>query len=111
MAMVNYLTMDPVHVQNDGKSPENIHGNNAFLIKIQKRVTSGPADSMMIYDRQRSFNVHLLSSQDQDVFRHLEDEMTRTGYMGLKIYRWAKRVGEMQLSICVDKPPTQDPKW
>jgi len=109
MAMFNFRTMEPIEVKDDGKPPENIHGDNAFLIKIQKRVTAVPADSMMIYDRQRSFNVHLLLSQDQDVFRQLEDEMRRTGYMGLKIYRWAKRVGDMQLSICVDKLPTQDP--
>ncbi|KAL0570765.1 hypothetical protein V5O48_011193 [Marasmius crinis-equi] len=87
---------------NDTSIAPNIHGDKPFLIKIQcpahpqLRKIGG---SMLIYDRQRSFQAHLSLVDDQDAY----DEAMRQPEMGtkLKIYRWAKRVGENQLSVWV----------
>ncbi|KAF9065036.1 hypothetical protein BDP27DRAFT_1332609 [Rhodocollybia butyracea] len=73
----------------------NIHGDNPFLVKIQK------GGSMMIYDRTRSMQVYLCSDVDQEGYGKAMAQMS-TGFNGLKVYRWAKRTGEMTLS---------DPLW
>ncbi|KAL0072615.1 hypothetical protein AAF712_000378 [Marasmius tenuissimus] len=90
----------------------NIHGEKPFLIKIQC-----PADararsigaSMLIYDRQRSFQAHLSAADDEKAYGEAmkQPEMATR----LKIYRWAKRVGDRQLNICFDRPPPKDPLW
>lgn len=112
MAYVNYSSiMDPNNLDLEAAAgpPPNVHGDKPFLIKIQK-AAGLKAGSMLIYDRQRSMQVHLLRSDDPVAYRKAEEAMS-TGYMGLKIYRWAKRVGDLQLSICFDRAPPKDPAW
>lgn len=89
--------------------PPNIHGEKPFLIKIQLP-THLHGNAMLIYDRQRSIQVHLFRSDDPDAYRKAEEAMP-TGYKGLKIYRWAKRVGDLKLSVCFDRAPPKDPQW
>ncbi|KAJ3542900.1 hypothetical protein NM688_g5923 [Phlebia brevispora] len=88
--------------------PNNIHEDKSFLIKIQ---IGGP--TMLIYDRQRSFQVHILQKDGPEVFRQLSTEMQgpRGGFMGMKMYRWAKRTGDFELSICLDRAPQETIQW
>ncbi|KAI0816920.1 hypothetical protein BC628DRAFT_1334034 [Trametes gibbosa] len=92
----------------------NAHGDRPFIVKIQVGLTGPARDTMMIYDRQRSFSeVYVARADDPVTFRDLVAEMTgpRGGYGGVKMYRWAKRSGDWMLDICVDRRPETDIKW
>ncbi len=66
----------------------------------------------LIYDRRRSIECFVMRNVDMRGFRALEDVARREGYLGQKIYRWCKRVGEKQLAICLDRqPPPEHLKW
>lgn len=86
----------------------NIHGDKPFLIKIQR--PQAGRNAMLIYDRQRSFQVFLVRDDDPFAYIAAMQQMS-TGWKGLKIYRWAKRTGDLQLSICFDRAPDKDPQW
>ncbi|KAF5352281.1 hypothetical protein D9758_011972 [Tetrapyrgos nigripes] len=100
--------------------PSNIYGSKPFLIKIQRQVTppgmnvnnlkNNPNSTMMIYDEQRTANFWLINGDDKEAFGTALEE-TKTGPRGLKVYRWAKRVGDLELSVCIDKGPVRDPQW
>lgn len=63
---------------------------------------------MQFYDRQRSVECYILASSNEVVFSQLQREMeARQGYSGIKMYRYAKRVSEWELSICVDRAPAR----
>ncbi|KAF5379369.1 hypothetical protein D9615_006586 [Tricholomella constricta] len=88
--------------------PPNIHDEKAFLVKFQVSLTRLRADaSMLLYDRQRSFQVNWVKAEDHEVFMVGEKAMAGN----LKIYRWARRVGDYQLSVCFDRAPETDPVW
>lgn len=84
--------------------PPNIHGDNPFLIKMQK------GSSILIYDRQRSIEAYLCPDVDLNGYEKTMAQM-HTGPRGLKVYRWAKRTGETRLSVCLNKGPAKDPLW
>ncbi|KAJ3720027.1 hypothetical protein C8R42DRAFT_722692 [Lentinula raphanica] len=84
--------------------PTNIHSQNLFLIKMQR------GSDILIYDRTRSIEVYLYPELDPNGYEQTMSQM-HTGQMGMKIYRWAKRVGENRLSVCLNKPPPKDPQW
>ncbi|KAI0634533.1 hypothetical protein C8Q77DRAFT_1073092 [Trametes polyzona] len=93
----------------------NAHGTKPFLVKLQVALT-GPAraTNMMVYDRQRSFSqVYVAREDDPATFAELAAEMSgpRGGYMGVKMYRWARRTGDWKLDICIDRPPEAEPRW
>ncbi|KAG6872839.1 hypothetical protein C0995_006009 [Termitomyces sp. Mi166 len=88
--------------------PPNIHDDKAFLVKFQISLSQyGMNSSMLLYDRQKSFQVNWLKSQDTEVYKEGEKAMGDR----LKIYRWARRVGGYQLAVCFDKAPETDPVW
>ncbi|KAH0583200.1 hypothetical protein H2248_011083 [Termitomyces sp. 'cryptogamus'] len=88
--------------------PPNIHDDKAFLVKFQMSLSQyGMDSSMLLYDRQKSFQVNWLKSHDTDVFKEGEKAMGDR----LKIYRWVRRVGDYQLAVCFDKAPETDPVW
>ena len=87
---------------------KNVHGEKPFLVKIQVAGFNGP--SMLIYDRQRSFQATYLRSEDPQGFQRLADVVQR-GIMGLKAYRWAKFVDGERLSVCLDVEPREDVQW
>ncbi|KDQ21035.1 hypothetical protein BOTBODRAFT_142402 [Botryobasidium botryosum FD-172 SS1] len=97
-------SFDDAKSSNPGAVKPNVHGTNPFLVKVQ--ITSNGGMSMLIYDRQRSFDAHYLRAEDPTGFERLA-QVVYTGYMGLKIYLWAKRVGDQRLSICLDRKPDQ----
>ncbi|KAL0060658.1 hypothetical protein AAF712_012535 [Marasmius tenuissimus] len=86
----------------------NVHGNAAFLIKIQRH-TYRETNPMLIYDRQRSLQVHLNRSEDPQSHAKLTGQMKKKN--AFKIYRWARRIGDVQLAVCLDKGPLEDPSW
>ncbi|KAG5353577.1 hypothetical protein C0989_005094 [Termitomyces sp. Mn162] len=88
--------------------PPNIHDDKAFLVKFQISLSQyGMDSSMLLYDRQKSFQVNWLKSHDTDVYKEGEKAMGDR----LKIYRWVRRVGDYQLAVCFDKAPETDPVW
>lgn len=90
----------------DPDVPPNIHKGRAFLVKFQILLSS-EISSMLLYDRQRSFQVHWMKSEDPGAFVHGLEAMADK----VKIYRWARRVGDRELSVCFDRAPATDPVW
>lgn len=90
----------------------NIHGDAPFLVKIQKPLAAKgtPYDHMLVYDRQRTVKCHLYQGETPEVFSKAMDEMPKS-QTKLKIYRWAKRTGDYELSICLDRGPDPEPTW
>ncbi|KAG6815296.1 hypothetical protein H0H93_010310 [Arthromyces matolae] len=89
--------------------PPNTHEDKAFLVKFQISITQfGEDSSMLLYDRQKSIQVYWLKAQDRAVFEEGERALTRNR---IKMYRWARRVGDYQLAVCFDRPPETDPQW
>lgn len=88
--------------------PPNIHGDQPFLVKIQRSLDPG-CDTMLIYDRQKTVLAFLLRISDPPAYDEALNDM-RNAYK-VKIYRWARRTGEFELSVCLDKSPEQDPDW
>lgn len=100
----------------ENQPPPNIHGNKLFAVKLQLgQLTPPTGPQMMVYDRRRSFLGYIMRNIGQEAaFDQLKTEMQspRGGHpTGLKMYRWAKRVSDWELSICVDKPLDQSFKW
>ncbi|KAF9461154.1 hypothetical protein BDZ94DRAFT_1264418 [Collybia nuda] len=96
-------------IENDlGVPPIDIHGEKPFLIKLQIALHQfGDDASMLVYDRQKSFQAYWKKSADRDIFTEGQKAMTGN----LKIYRWARRVGDYQLSVCFDRAPEKNPVW
>ncbi|KAL4244338.1 MYND-type zinc finger protein samB [Abortiporus biennis] len=102
----------------DSPPPPNIHGEKIFLVKIQRStdvVNPLDAQNMYIYDRQRSCEFYFLRDNDNEgTFMEILNVMLgpKGGpYDGLKMYRWAKRTGDLELSICLDREPKETIKW
>ncbi len=79
-----------------------------------RNVCRSGRDNLAVYDRQRSFSqVYVVRADGPAAFADLVAEMAgpRGGFGGLKMYRWAKRTGDWELSICVDRKPETDIKW
>ncbi|KAI0752538.1 hypothetical protein C8Q80DRAFT_1117939 [Daedaleopsis nitida] len=93
--------------------PPNVWGDKLFLVKIQIGLNPAAPRYMMLYDMKRSFQVFLCPAENPLLFENLHAEMTgpRGGYGGIKMYRWAKRTGDWQFDICVDRDPQTDIKW
>ena len=67
----------------------------------------------MVYDRRQTFLGFLREDVDPRAFAECAAEMRgpRGGLMGLKIYRWMRRTGDWELSVCLGKAPAVDAKW
>ncbi|KZS94837.1 hypothetical protein SISNIDRAFT_452974 [Sistotremastrum niveocremeum HHB9708] len=85
--------------------PQNVHGGKRFVVKIQVNMGSS-----RVYDRRLSLDFFLSAQRDPVNYMKL-CIAAGTGFKGLKCYRWAKRVSDWELSICLDRPLPQDPKW
>lgn len=87
--------------------PPNQHGDNPFLIKIQYNGTP----HMMVYDRTRALETHFNRSDNPKLFDQIAGLVRGKGFMGMKIYVWAKRTGDFELSLALDKVPDQNVLW
>lgn len=85
---------------------QNIHGDTPFIVKLQHQ--PGSLVPIMCYDRQRSFTNLISKESDSDTtaFDKIVNAINSCPvFEGQKIYRWAKRVDEWHLSICLDVEP------
>lgn len=88
--------------------PPDVHNGKIFLVKLQIALFAfGEKAHILVYDRQRSFRVLWWRKEDPDTFDDVEHIIGEN----LKIFRWARRVGDNQLSICFDRAPAQNPEW
>ena len=94
-------------------APPNVWGDKLFLVKIQISLGDGVPTHMMVYDMKRSFQVYLAYEDEPELFGEILAEMVgpRGGYGGLKMYRWARRSGDWQLDVCLDREPKTEIKW
>lgn len=95
-------------------APPNTAGERLFLVKFQVGMGGGAEPGqMMLYDRKRTFQFFFHRQDDRALFGEFYKEMCgpRGGHGGLKMYRWAKRTGDWELSVCLDRAPTTDTKW
>lgn len=107
------LKKDDAKLRSDADGPPpNIHGDTPFVIKIQVPAPAMGRAPIMIYDRRRSVEFFLRLEVDRKGYEALETTARKTGYLGQKIYRYAKRTGDAKLSICLDRePPAETIKW
>ncbi|EMD36741.1 hypothetical protein CERSUDRAFT_50971 [Gelatoporia subvermispora B] len=104
---------DRIRKPDNSTPPPNLHGEKVFLVKLQLGV-GGPAGSnLMIYDRQRSCEVYFMRETDPRLFLEFKAEVEgpRRKYGGIKMYRWAKRISDWELSVCLDREPLNEIKW
>ncbi|KAL5483598.1 hypothetical protein ACEPAI_8830 [Sanghuangporus weigelae] len=108
-AMPSELTKQKMWNLN-GSPPENVHGSTPFIVKIQVPVL-GDINGMMVYDRRRSFVGYIFREADPSAYARIDNLVRTKGLMGLKIYRWAKMVGDSTLDICLDVEPNEPVQW
>ncbi|KAI0032967.1 hypothetical protein K488DRAFT_48701 [Vararia minispora EC-137] len=109
-----------VHISGkDGQPPANVHGNRTFLIKLQ-RPSVDPLrahlygidtdkQGILLYDCTRSFSGQVYRETDPKAYEAILQEMLPGGEA--KMYRWARRVGDWDLSVCLDRKPLEGPDW
>ncbi|KAJ7213095.1 hypothetical protein GGX14DRAFT_446280 [Mycena pura] len=107
--------------------PENVHGTQPFIVKIQlaaadasnlavvtgQRVDPRGIDgqSMLIYDRQRSIEFTMDTQRSDPVeFNAVAGIVKQKGERGLRVFCWATRSGDWTLRLCLDHLPEQQ-KW
>ncbi|KAJ3515704.1 hypothetical protein NLJ89_g1592 [Agrocybe chaxingu] len=102
------LNHPPSSKVSDGKPPADIHNGKVFLAKFQISLAgmSGGAH-IMIYDRQRSFQLFWLRASNVALFERAKAMMGHK----LKFYRWIRRVGDYGMDVCFDRAPEADPLW
>ncbi|KAG8976312.1 hypothetical protein FRC05_004228 [Tulasnella sp. 425] len=83
-----------------------------FLLKIQDNNTPW----LMIYDRSRELDAFFKREESDatgkwgKVRRVMEEKGIKLG-LNMKIYCWAKRTGDRELSVALDCVPEQDVPW
>ncbi|KIY73334.1 hypothetical protein CYLTODRAFT_365815 [Cylindrobasidium torrendii FP15055 ss-10] len=93
--------------------PENAHGDQPFIIKLQRPMDPPGAripGPMLVYDRQRTFKAYSTAVDNSATFTRFIDSIKSTANT-LKAYRWARRVGSHELSVCLDREPSPVPTW
>ncbi|EIN07038.1 hypothetical protein PUNSTDRAFT_104486 [Punctularia strigosozonata HHB-11173 SS5] len=99
---------DPSSTAEVGDSPgPNIHGDRPFIAKIQK---GNPIQCMLVYDQQRSFQGFIPRGGQEMEYGELMEQM-KTGWNGIKVYRWAKRAADKELMVCLNRGPSEFPPW
>ncbi|KAK7052869.1 hypothetical protein VNI00_004188 [Paramarasmius palmivorus] len=106
MNMHDSMTEEPRTVE-FGIAP-NVHADKTFMIKIQRPLdNNGTPGAMLIYDQLRSMMVYVNQNEDPRTYDEIMQEMGTQ----LKIYRWAKRTGDKEFSVCLDRAPVKVPSW
>ncbi|PIL28917.1 hypothetical protein GSI_08963 [Ganoderma sinense ZZ0214-1] len=102
-------------VDESAPPPPNVYGDRPFLVKLQIGLGgSGMAENMMVYDRKRTAQAFVCLEDDAWAFGELVKEMKgpRGGHGGVKMYRWARRVSDWELSVCLDRAPgAAETRW
>ncbi|PIL28918.1 hypothetical protein GSI_08965 [Ganoderma sinense ZZ0214-1] len=106
---------NPVHKQfllDDARPCVDVYGGRPFLAKMQISPPTVTPGRIMVYDRRQTFLGFLREDVDLRAFAECAAEIQgpRGGLMGLKMYRWARRTGDWELSVCLDRA-VADAKW
>lgn len=90
-----------------------VYGGRPFLAKIQISSPGVAPGHIMVYDRRRTFLGFLREDIYPRAFAECAVEMRgpRGSLMGRKMYRWVRRTGDWELSVCLDRAPAVDVKW
>jgi hypothetical protein len=91
-------------LKNEGP-PKDVHNGKIFLAKFQLSLGGDP--HMMIYDRQRSFQLLWMRKSDSRLF----DQAAAIMADRFKFYKWVRRVGDSKMDVCLDRAPQTDPVW
>ncbi|VDB84549.1 unnamed protein product [Peniophora sp. CBMAI 1063] len=93
-----------------GEPPKNVHGDKVFLIHVDGGLNGS---RVKVHDRTRSIQSSLLEQDDGANFRELLPRPTNDLYVvdSSRTYRWARRTGDWELSICLDRKPTENTMW
>jgi len=91
-------------LKNEGPLKD-VHNGKIFLAKFQ--LALGGNAHMMIYDRQRSFQLLWMRKSDSRLF----DQAATIMADRFKFYRWVRRVGDSEMDVCLDRAPQTDPVW
>ena len=89
----------------------NQHNEHAFLVKIQRPASLTRNDDLsglLVYDRGRTFQGYITVRENPEGYREVMNEMADGR---LKVYRWAKRVGDSELNLCLNREPLTVPQW
>ena len=112
--MINRLdplsTSSGIHTQTKADSsvlPDKVHKEKIFLAKFQIALMETMAPHIMIYDRQRSFQLLWFRSSNPTLFDSAKQMMGGQ----YKFYRWVKRVGEDEMDVCLDRSLPNNPVW
>ncbi|KAH9925054.1 uncharacterized protein BXZ73DRAFT_50322 [Epithele typhae] len=104
---------DGIQKLKDMPIPPNVWGNKLFLLKLQVGLGGTSPQDIMMYDRKRSLRVFMVPLDNPEAFRDFVTEMLQPSnpYGGIKMYRWARRTGDWEFSICMDREPTMTVMW
>jgi len=93
--------------------PVNTHGTDPFVMKVQYNPAGG-AKAMWIYDRDRTIegeHPEPQAGQSREIFDQIHSVMVTKGARFDKLFCWARRVGDWELLLTVDRLPDQGVKW
>ncbi len=95
--------------------PPNIYTNKPFVVKLQRQLDrellenfeineEGPK-CMLVYDYAKSVRGHALELENADAHHKVLDVMMagEVREENRKMYRWAIRVGDYELDVCIDR--------
>lgn len=99
------LSADPL----PREPPPNIHADKPFLVSI---MFGGPSPTSPLgiaaFDWQYSLLVHVEPEGQVEAYEHIAIEILTKKESYVHLWRWAKRVSDWELSICVDREPSDD---
>ncbi|KAI1792756.1 hypothetical protein LXA43DRAFT_1093398 [Ganoderma leucocontextum] len=103
-----------VWLKEDGLPPPNIHGDRGFLVKFQAPLVVWAHPAFLMYDRQHSFDEVFFYAEDSPeayaaFMREVQGPRSRPE--GGNMYRWARRTGERELTVCFDREPATEVEW
>ncbi|KAM5545419.1 hypothetical protein V8D89_001032 [Ganoderma adspersum] len=106
---------DPVHkwfLLDDARPCVDVYGGRPFLAKMQISSPGVAPGHIMVYDRRQMLLGFLREDVDPRAFAECVVEMRgpRGGLMGRKMYRWVRRTGNWELSVCLDRAPAVNAK-
>ncbi|KAL1741785.1 hypothetical protein HDZ31DRAFT_44669 [Schizophyllum fasciatum] len=115
VSTINHSSMKVTPIGGPGipvVTPPNVHGDNVFLVKIQRPDNLGPCRedtvSMMVYDRNRTFHGYITRRDNPAGYYPL---LALLAGGKPKVYRWAKRTDDWVLNVCLDRAPATAPQW
>ncbi|KAF9004442.1 hypothetical protein BDZ89DRAFT_1080548 [Hymenopellis radicata] len=114
---IGYISADQsLEIGEDGP-PLNIYTDKPFAVKLQRQLKADEVDRklpgnvqineekcMLVYDYPKSVRGYVMESENVEVYQKVLDAMM-TGEDTRKMYRWATRVGDYELKVCVDRDP------